>query len=405
MGIYAAAMCIMGMLVPVPIVASVAAAFPNENIAAVQMIIGIIPLMMALSAMLVSSQLASRVSKKKTTLVGHAIVMLAGASVLVFHDSLAQVLAASAVMGLGLGAVQNSTDALIADYFGGKQRSFVMGIYSTFVALGGIIWTMVSGILGSAEWFHSYAAYFIMIIFIVIEAVCLPEGHLEPKRKVNVFANMPKEVAIITLMSFVFVLTFQLFCFVFVLTFQLFSSNVSLLVVGRGFGGTVEAGLASTVMTVAGIAAGLLVGPLFAKFKNLAMPIAWGVTLVGLGLTLVAPAFMVLCVAGFVVALGKETYVPLEGNFAAGNSAPEGRAFNLAIGMAGINFGMALSPIVFEAVTSPFGATIDQKFIAGMIVCAACVVFGAIKYRKLTPAQLAEAEKMAASGEAEQPLE
>lgn len=234
-GIYAAAMCIMGMLVPVPIVASVAAAFPNENIAAVQMIIGIIPLMMAVSAMLVSSQLASRVSKKKTTLVGHVIVMLAGASVLVFHDSLAQVLAASAVMGLGLGAVQNSTDALIADYFGGKQRSFVMGIYSTFVALGGIIWTMVSGILGSAEWFHSYAAYFIMIVFIVIEAVCLPEGHLEPKRKVNVFANMPKEVAIITVMSFVFVLTFQLF-----------SSNVSLLVVGRGFGGTVEAGLAST---------------------------------------------------------------------------------------------------------------------------------------------------------------
>lgn len=300
-GIYAAAMCIMGMLVPVPIVASVAAAFPNENIAAVQMIIGIIPLMMAVSAMLVSSQLASRVSKKKTTLVGHVIVMLAGASVLVFHDSLAQVLAASAVMGLGLGAVQNSTDALIADYFGGKQRSFVMGIYSTFVALGGIIWTMVSGILGSAEWFHSYAAYFIMIVFIVIEAVCLPEGHLEPKRKVNVFANMPKEVAIITVMSFVFVLTFQLF-----------SSNVSLLVVGRGFGGTVEAGLASTVMTVAGIAAGLLVGPLFAKFKNLSMPIAWGVTLVGLGLTLVVPAFMVLCVAGFVVALGKETYVPLE---------------------------------------------------------------------------------------------
>ena len=97
-GIYAAAMCIMGMLVPVPIVASVAAAFPNENIAAVQMIIGIIPLMMALSAMLVSSQLASRVSKKKTTLVGHIIVMLAGASVLVFHDSLGQVLAASAVI-------------------------------------------------------------------------------------------------------------------------------------------------------------------------------------------------------------------------------------------------------------------------------------------------------------------
>ena len=389
-GIYAAAMCIMGMLVPVPIVASVAAAFPGENIAAVQMIIGIIPLMMAISAMLVSSQLASRVSKKTTTLVGHVIVMLAGASVLLFHSALWQVLAASAIMGLGLGAVQNSTDALIADYFGGKQRSFVMGIYSTFVALGGIIWTMVSGILGADAWFHSYAAYFIMVIFIIIEAICLPEGHLEPKRHVNVFSNMPKEVKIITLMSFIFVLCFQLF-----------SSNVSLIVVGRGLGGTVESGLASTVMTVAGIAAGLLVGPLFAKFKNLSMPIAWAVTLVGLGVALVVPSFAMLCIGGFVISLGKETYVPLEGNFAAGNSAPEGRAFNLAIGMAGINFGMALSPLVFEAVTSPFGATIDQKFIAGMIVCLACVIFGAVKYRKLTPAQIAEAEKMAAEGEAE----
>lgn len=74
-----------------------------------------------------------------------------------------------------------------------------------------------------------------------------------------------------------------------------------------------------------------MVGPLFAKFKNLAMPIAWGVTLVGLGLTLVAPAFMVLCVAGFVVALGKETYVPLEGNFAAGNSAPEDARLTLPL--------------------------------------------------------------------------
>ncbi len=59
------------------------AAFPNENIAAVQMTIGIIPLMMALSAMLVFTARLSRV-RRKTTLVGHVIVMLAGASVLVF---------------------------------------------------------------------------------------------------------------------------------------------------------------------------------------------------------------------------------------------------------------------------------------------------------------------------------
>lgn len=382
-GIYAAAMTIMGMLVPVPIVASVAQTFPGENIAAIQMIIGVIPLMMAISAMVVSSQLATRVSKKHTTLVCHVVYMLAGLSVVLFHDQLWQVLLASAVMGAGLGGVQNSTDALIADYFEGKQRSFVMGIYSTFVALGGILWTMLSGNLGAADWSHSYLAYLLMIVFIVVEAICLPKGRLEPKRKVNVFKNMPREVALITLISFIFVLTFQLF-----------STNVSLIVEDRGFGGVVEAGIASTVMTVAGIVAGLIVGPLFAKFKNLAMPITWCITCIGLVVTLVAPSLFVLCLAGFVVALGKESFVPLEGNFAAGNSNPEGRAFNLAIGMAGINFGMALSPLVFEAVTTPFGAAIDQKFIAGIVICLALAVFGFVRYRKLTPAQVAEQERM-----------
>lgn len=36
-GIYSAAMCIMGMLVPVPILSSIAKSFPDANIAAVQM--------------------------------------------------------------------------------------------------------------------------------------------------------------------------------------------------------------------------------------------------------------------------------------------------------------------------------------------------------------------------------
>lgn len=394
-GIYSCAMCIMGMLVPVPIVAQVAATFPNENIAMVQMIISIVPLAMAIAAMLVSSLLASRISKKYTAIACHILVIVAGLLVTQLHSSLWQVLGVSAVMGLGLGGLQNSSDALIADYFEGKSRSFVMGFYSTLVALGGLIWTTLSGILGAENWCNSYYAYLGMIPFVIIEAICLPKGHLEPQRKVNVFANMPKEVTIITIMSFVFVLTFQLF-----------SSNVSLIVEARGFGGTAESATATSIVSLAGIFAGLIVGALFSKFKNLSMPIAWCITLVGLILTLVAPQFGILCCAGFIVSLGKETYVPLEGNFAAGNSNNEGRAFNLAIGMAGINFGMALSPLVFEAVTMPFGATIDQKFIAGIIVCIACIVFGFMHYRKLTPAQVAELERMekekaAAEGTAE----
>ncbi|MBS6417246.1 MAG: MFS transporter [Olsenella uli] len=379
-GIYAAAMCIMGMLVPVPILANIARSFPDANIATVQMCIGIIPLCMALSAMFLSSVLASRVLKRHTALACHILIMVAGLSVVAFHDSLAQVLCASVFVGIGIGGIQNGTDALIADYFEGEQRGSIMGVYSTFVALGGILWTALSGILGHDQWYMAYAAYAAELPFIIVEFVCLPKGHLEPKPKGgNVLKSMPREVALITFISFVFVLCFQLF-----------STNVSLIVADRGFGGTAESATASTVMTVAGIFAGLLVGPLFRRFKNRSMPLAWCVTIVGLLAALLAPSLAALCAAGFVISLGKETYVPLQGNFAAGNSSNEGRAFNLAIGMAGTNFGMALSPLFFEVATAPFGAQIPQKFVLGIVIIAVLVAFGVVHYKSLTPAQLAE---------------
>ena len=379
-GIYAAAMCIMGMLVPVPILANIARSFPDANIATVQMCIGIIPLCMALSAMFLSSVLASRVLKRHTALACHILIMVAGLSVVAFHDSLAQVLCASVFVGIGIGGIQNGTDALIADYFEGEQRGSIMGVYSTFVALGGILWTALSGILGHDQWYMAYAAYAAELPFIIVEFVCLPKGHLEPKPKGgNVLKSMPREVALITFISFVFVLCFQLF-----------STNVSLIVADRGFGGTAESATASTVMTVAGIFAGLLVGPLFRRFKNRSMPLAWCVTIVGLLAALLAPSLAALCAAGFVISLGKETYVPLQGNFAAGNSSNEGRAFNLAIGMAGTNFGMALSPLFFEVATAPFGAQIPQKFVLGIVIIVVLVAFGVVHYKSLTPAQLAE---------------
>ncbi|QWT17160.1 MFS transporter [Collinsella sp. zg1085] len=383
-GIYAAAMTIMGMLVPVPILAQIAASFPDENIALVQMVIGVIPLFMALSAMLVSSLLAQHISKKITTIAGHCLLTVAGLSVYYFlHSSLVELLVGSALIGVGIGALQNSSDALIADYFEGKQRGFVMGIYSTFVALGGVLWVGLSGFLGAESWTQSYMAFYAMIPFIIIEIICLPKGELEPQRQVNVFANMPREVRIITLVSFVFILVFQLF-----------SSNVSLIIASRGLGGVAEAAAATQVVSLAGIPAGLVVGSLFSRFKNLAMPLTWTVSLLGLVLTLLAPGFALVCVAGFLLSLGKETFLPLEGNFAAGNSAKEGRAFNLAIGMAGINAGMALSPLFFEAVSTPFGSSIESKFIIGIVICIAVIVFGCMHYRKLTPAQLAEMERL-----------
>lgn len=389
-GVYACALCFMAMLTPVPIIASIVQAFPVENIVLIQMIVSMPSLIMAFAGMAVSSLLAHRFYKKHVALVSFVVFMLGGLAPLAFHGSVIELLVAAAVVGLGLGGLQNSSDALLADYFIDKERSTVMGLFSTFVGLGGVLWTVLAANLGAAEWTHAFLGYFLFIPLIVVAAICLPKGKLEPKRTTNVFANLPREVVMISVVGFVFLLAFQVF-----------NANVSLLVVERSLGGTIEAGWATTATTIAGIVAGLLVGPLFAKFKNLAIPIMISVAAVGMVICLVAPGIWILCIGGFVLALAKEAYIPLAGNYAAGNSNPAGRAFSLAFGQAGVSLGMAFSPMVFGAAASPLGGTIDAKFMLGIGVLVLLAAFGFWKFRKLTAKQLREKELIEAAARGE----
>ena len=389
-GVYACALCFMAMLTPVPIIASIVQAFPGEDIVLIQMIVSMPSLIMAFAGMAVSSMLAHRFYKKHVALVSFVVFMLGGLAPLAFHGSVVELLIAAAVVGLGLGGLQNSSDALLADYFIDKERSMVMGLFSTFVGLGGVLWTMLAANLGAQNWVHAFMGYFLFIPLMIIAAICLPKGKIEPKRTVNVFANLSREVLLISIVGFVFLLGFQVF-----------NANVSMLVVERGLGGTIEAGWATTATTVAGIVAGLLVGPLFAKFRNLAIPIMLSVAAIGMVVCLVAPSIMVLCLGGFVIALAKEAYVPLSGNYAAANSNPAGRAFNLAFGQAGISLGMAFSPMVFGAAAGPLGGTIDVKFMLAIGLLVALAAFGFWKFRKLTPMQLKEKELIEAAARGE----
>lgn len=390
-GVYACAICFMAMLTPVPIIAQIVMAFPGTDIVLIQMIVSMPSLVMAFAGMAVSSLLAHRFYKKHVALASFVVFMVAGLMPLLFHDNIWQLLTSAAFVGLGLGGLQNSSDALLADYFVDKERSTVMGLFSTFVGLGGVLWTIVAANLGAQNWVLAFAAYFIMIPFIIIAAICLPKGKIEPKRKVNVFRNIPREVWAITV-----------FGLVFLMCVQLYNTNVSLLVAERGFGDAIEAGLATTATTIAGIVAGLLVGPAFAKLKNLAIPIMFCLTAVGLAVALVAPGIWVLALGGFVLSLGKEMFVPLAGNYSAGNSLPAGRAFNLAFGQAGNSLGAAFSPAVFGAVAAPLGGTIETKFVVGIVVCVIIAIIGFRYFRHLTPRQLAEVEQ---KGSLENPID
>lgn len=370
LGIYAAAISFLGLLVPVSIIASIARSFPQTDINTIQMLIGL-PSLVMVPAAFVASVLATKISKKTIAVTSTIIYMIAGLVPYVAHGSIELMLVADVFVGIGVGCLQNSVFSLIADAFDGAKRGTVMGLFATFVAVGGILWTQLSSRLGAIDWPMAYLSYLIMIPLIVVELVCLPKGQIEPKREKGEKHSIPSEIVFIAVTGFLFYVAIQVY-----------NSNVSLIVEQNGFGGTIEAGYASTAVTIAGLIAGLLVGPLTSKLQGHSITITYILGGIGLIVSSFAPTLGILCIGGFVASLGKEIFTPISGNRASEESPLVGRAFNIALVSAALNVGQAVSPYLASLVASAAGGTIYAKMIISGIVCIALGIVTFFHYKR-----------------------
>lgn len=82
--------------------------------------------------------LIDRYSKKKFLISCMIVYALAGSSGL-FLDSLFAILAGRAIMGLGVAGIMTTVITLFSDYYSGNERARALGMQSSFMALGGVI--------------------------------------------------------------------------------------------------------------------------------------------------------------------------------------------------------------------------------------------------------------------------
>lgn len=382
-GVYSAALCLMGLIVPVSVLADIAMAFPGTPITTIQLMVTL-PSLVAIPTGIIVSKLASVVYKKYTALFFTALYIFAGSMPVWLHGSVEQLLISAALVGVSMGGLQNAMTTIIPDYFEGESRGTVLGLLSTFVCLGGFIYTSAATTFGAEDWTHAFFAYFIIGIFFIVQFFCLPKGKLEPKATKSEPVRVPKEVIVLC------VLGFSLYTFA-----QLFNSNEALLVVERGIGGTAEAGMGSSAYTISGIFAGVIVAPLMKIFKKHAPTIAFFMTLAGLAIYGLSNDVVMLCVGGFLIGLGYQTFTPFCGMGAANLSGAVGMAFNMALGNAMCSLGQALSPYTTSFLGSFFGGSITAMIwvgVAGMVITSLVAAIYFAKHNILVPREQQAAE-------------
>lgn len=368
MGIYSASLVLMGLIVPVSVLANIAQSFPDVPITTIQLMVTL-PSLLAIPSGLVVSKLAYKFYKKHVAIFFTVLYMISGILPVFFHDNMYQLLFSAAMVGVSMGGLQNPMTTIIPDYFDGESRGIVLGLLSTFICFGGMIYTQVASRLGASDWTKAFYAYGIMIIFLVGEIVFMPKGKLEEKPTKGNHAKVPGEVIWLCVMGFVFYTCYQVF-----------NSNEALLIVERQLGGTIEAGYASAACTGAGILAGVIVGPWLKMFKKHSITATFATTCIGLVLCVVSQNIILLCVGGFITALGYQTFTPIAGMKASEASELMGMAFNMALVNALCSCGQALSPFTTSALTTPWGHSLTSLFILGTVGCAVITVLAFVHF-------------------------
>lgn len=118
--------------------------------------------------------LVDRVGRKPVLL---AAILLGGfgGSAGFFLDAISLILVTRALVGISIAGAVTATNALIADYFQGQERSNFMGIQAAFAGLGGVIFLPLGGFLADINWRLTFLTYLPLIVLFPLALAFIKE--------------------------------------------------------------------------------------------------------------------------------------------------------------------------------------------------------------------------------------
>ena len=150
--------------------------FKDAPLALVQMIISV-PALFIVITNLYFPKLSRKYKAKGLLMVG-LVLYTAGGVVAGLFSNIYLVLAARALVGIGVGIVMPMSTGLLAFYYTRDKQDRLMGYSSAMNQLGGSIATLLSGLLAVVSWRASFLVYLMGLLSIVLCLIYLPNERI-----------------------------------------------------------------------------------------------------------------------------------------------------------------------------------------------------------------------------------
>ena len=115
-------------------------------------------------------------------LFGLVLYVLAGAGCFLASD-IYVLLVLRALLGVSVGLVMPLSTGLLAYYYPPEQQAHLMGLSAAMNQMGGVVATLLAGLLSAIGWRWAFLVYLLGLIAVVMVAVYLPDDHLGSANK------------------------------------------------------------------------------------------------------------------------------------------------------------------------------------------------------------------------------
>ena len=161
-----------------PILGKLSVIFPHSTELDIQMLSSL-PSLLIIPFIILSGKLTEKVNEIRLLQLGLVIFALSGILYLL-SNKMWQLIAVSALMGIGSGLIVPLSTGLISRFFIGKYRTKQFGLSSAITNVTLVLATILTGYLAEVNWHLPFAVYLLPLISIVLSVYLKRSMENEP---------------------------------------------------------------------------------------------------------------------------------------------------------------------------------------------------------------------------------
>lgn len=333
----------------------------------------------AILASIIVAKAKGKLPKKYVIIFGLGCIVVAATGIVLFSNQFWTLYLWGALIGISIGLFIPTTASLMMDSFDEDAVRVISGQQTSFINIGGIIMSILGGLLADMIWFGGYLTFYFGVPIIILCIIYLPtKARIQEAAAVEASSGVPAEDK----SKFNWNVAFYGFCiFFFMMCSNVSGPNLSVYVIDQlKIGTSSTTGYISAVQMLGGACSGMLFSKLSSKLRDYMIPMAFLTLCIGFTVLGTASSLVMIFIGAFLTGSAMSMCMPQcmfsISLYVDEHSSTFANAISSSIAP---SLGGFLSPVIFTPLTTAlFGEAVSSRylFLSGvtLVLCVLLVV-------------------------------